>query len=75
MMIGQRFEFSKPVELADSIAYECYYNGPKSMTEIELEDGSVYRFTENHKLLVNREHVEEWIEVKDLRETDEIISV
>jgi intein/homing endonuclease len=45
------------------------------MTEIELEDGSVYRFTENHKLLVNREHVEEWIEVKDLRETDEIISV
>lgn len=74
-MIGQRFSFIKPVELANSIAYECYYNGPQNVTEIELEDGEIYRFTDNHKLLVYRDNKEIWIEVKDLSEFDEIISV
>ncbi len=74
MMIGQRFQFLKPVELANSIAYECYYNGPQEMTEIEFEDGTVYRFTENHKLLVNRNGMEVWVEVRDLRENDDIVS-
>jgi hypothetical protein len=74
-MIGQRFPFLKPVELSDSIAYECYYNGPQSVTEIELEDGSVYKFTNNHKLLVLRNNIKEWIEVKDLLEDDDIVSV
>lgn len=73
-MIGQRFPFLKPVELSDSVAYECYYNGPQSVTEIELEDGSTYRFTENHKLLVNRDNKKVWIEVKDLSEDDDIVS-
>ena len=75
-MIGQRFEFTQPILLSDdNIAYECYYNGPQSMTEIEFEDGSIYRFTENHKLLVNRDGNTIWIEVKDLTESDDIVSV
>ena len=75
MMIGQRFSFLKPIELENSTAYECYYNGPESVTEIEFEDGSVYKFTENHKLLVDRNGNHEWIEVKDLNENDDIISI
>jgi len=75
-MIGQRFEFTKPILLSNNnIAYECYYNGPQSMTEIEFEDGNIYRFTENHKLLVNRNGNKIWVEVKDLSEFDDIVSV
>ena len=71
---GQRFEFIKPIDLVDSIAYECYYNGPESVTEIEFEDGNVYRFTENHKLLVLRDGKQQWVQVKHLTEQDEVIS-
>jgi len=74
-MIGQRFPFLKPVELENSIAHECYYNGPQSVTEIEFEDGSTYKFTENHKLLVNRDDKEVWITVGELTEDDDIVSV
>ena len=76
MMIGQRFAFDKPIELANNTtAYECYYNGPKEVTEIEFEDGSTYRFTEDHKLLVSRDDKEIWVMVKDLLETDEIVTL
>jgi ribonucleoside-diphosphate reductase alpha chain len=74
MMIGQRFQLAKPVKLIDSIAYECYYNGPRSVTEIEFEDGKIYRFTDNHKLMVNRDGTHLWIEVKDLLETDDVVT-
>lgn len=75
MMIGQRFPFLTPIELENSVAYECYYNGPQSVTELEFEDGSVYKFTENHKLLVNRDDKEVWITVAELTEGDDIVSV
>lgn len=75
LMIGQRFSFMKPVKLANSTAYEFYYNGPESVTEIEFEDGSKYKFTDNHKLRVLRNGNEQWIEVKDLEEGDDIVSV
>ena len=74
-MLGQRFPFLKPIKLFNSIAHECYYNGPRSITEIEFEDGSTYKFTNNHKLLVNRNETEMWVEVKDLTENDDIVSV
>jgi hypothetical protein len=73
--IGQRFSFDKPIKLSNSIAYECYYNGPQHTTEIEFEDGNVYRFTEDHLLLVNRHDDHVWIKVSDLEEGDDIISV
>lgn len=76
IMPGQRFNLAKPVELANGItAYECYYNGPQPVTEIELEDGTSYKFTENHKLLVNRNGNNIWVEVKHLLEDDDIVSV
>lgn len=72
--IGQRYTLSSPVRLAGGItAHECYYNGPASVTEIEMEDGSIYRFTENHQLLVNRNGKETWVLVADLHEDDDIV--
>ena len=73
---GQRFAFKTPVEFANGEkAYECYWNGYQSVTEIEFEYGNVYRFTENHKLLIERNRNKVFIEVKDLQETDNIISL
>lgn len=72
-MVGQRFEFIKPLELYDSVAYECYYNGVQPVTEIEFEDGNKYRFTENHVLFVMRGGSELEVFVKDLQEGDEIV--
>jgi ribonucleotide reductase alpha subunit len=74
-LIGERFYFNVPVELFNSTAYSFYYNGPASVTEIEFEDGSIYKFTNNHKLLVLRNGQEQWITVDKLVENDEIISV
>jgi len=73
---GQRFGFTKPLELADgSTAYECYYNGIKALTQLTFEDGNTYKFTENHQLLVNRNSRRVWVQVKDLTENDDIISI
>lgn len=74
-LIGQRFAFNKPIELKDSKAYECYYNGPGSVTEIEFNDGNVYRFTENHQLLVQRNGKEVWIKVSELNDNDDVLQL
>jgi ribonucleoside-diphosphate reductase alpha chain len=72
--VGQRYTLASPIRLADGItAHECYYNGPASVTEIEMEDGNVYRFTENHQLLVNRDGQIMWVLVADLHEGDDIV--
>ena len=73
---GQRYEFYKPLELADgSTAYECYYNGYQDVTEIEFEDVSIYKFTNNHRLLVNRNGKNVWVTIETLNEDDEIVSI
>lgn len=73
---GQRYALKKPVELADgNVAHEIYYNGYQDVTEIEMEDGSIYKFTSNHKLRVVRDDTEQWITVAELEENDDILSI
>lgn len=70
---GQRFEFIRPLKLADgSTAHECYYNGVADVTEVQFEDGSSYKFTNNHKLLVIRNNKEIWVTIDQLREDDDV---
>ena len=47
-----------------------YVNGMARLYEIEFEDGSVYKFTDHHKLKTTKG----WKMVKELSEDDEIIS-
>jgi ribonucleoside-triphosphate reductase len=47
-----------------------YVNGEAYVNEIEFEDGSVYHFTDEHKLKTKNG----WVYVKDLKEDDEIIN-
>jgi ribonucleoside-diphosphate reductase alpha chain len=47
-----------------------YVNGSEETYDIEFEDGEIYSFTANHKLMTSQG----WKLVKDLTENDEIIS-
>jgi ribonucleotide reductase alpha subunit len=52
---------------------KIFYNGHKEIIEIELEDGNIFKCTENHKFLVERDGADEWVAANDLVESDEII--
>lgn len=73
---GQRFTFPVPVLLANNTqASEIYWNGYQPVTEIAFEDGSIYKFTQNHTLQVMRDNIKQWVQVKELREGDDIVSI
>lgn len=73
--IPERFEV-KPFDLyGDRRVYSVYYNGPKEVIEIEFEDGSSYKFTENHMLKVLDDNgLEVWKTISELKEGDDVIS-
>ena len=52
-----------------------WYNGNQMVTEIEMEDGTIFKATENHRFLVNRDGEEIWVYVSDLQEEDDIVEV
>lgn len=52
---------------------KIFYNGHVETIEIEMEDGTVFTCSENHKFLVNRNGVEEWIRADELNENDDIV--
>lgn len=54
---------------------EVIYNGFKTLNQITFEDGSIMEFTDNHRLLVNRDGKEEWVYVFNLKEGDDIVRV
>lgn len=71
---GTRYSLHQPIEFANgSTAYEVYWNGIQDVTEIEFEDGSTYKFTNNHMLLVNRDGEQQWVRVDSLKEGDDIV--
>lgn len=57
----------------DNIDFVSRKLNSERMFEIELEDGSLLRLTENHEVLVDRDSNFLWVKTKDLFESDEII--
>lgn len=52
-----------------------YYNGIKPITEIEMEDGTLFKATSNHKFLINRDKEQIYVSVEDLIEGDDIVNI
>lgn len=69
------YRLDKPVcvETKDGIfeVNDIYYNGFKNTTEIEMEDGTIFHATENHKFLTENG----WKKVSELTEEDEILQI
>ena len=64
-----------PTYLGVDTVSRIWYNGYSSdLIQIEFEDGNTYTYTPNHKLLVLRDNVQEWVATKDILETDEILT-
>jgi len=71
-LIGERIDI-KPIELANSTAYQVYYNGPRDVYEVNI-DGEIYKFTGNHLLLVKVGNENQFVRVDQLEENMEIVS-
>jgi ribonucleotide reductase alpha subunit len=52
---------------------QIYYNGHKEVFAIEMEDGTVFEATENHRFLVNRGVERFWVRVDELVDGDDIV--
>jgi ribonucleoside-diphosphate reductase alpha chain len=73
--VGMRFNLPEPIELANSIAYQAYYNGEVDVYEIEFDDGNKYKFTGNHLLKVKTSIGEIWKRVDEINEKDDIVTL
>ncbi len=54
---------------------DIYYNGLAYVNELEFEDGSIVKLTDNHKLLVHRNGEKQWLRVWELEEGDDVVEV
>ena len=75
----QWIQFKLPIKVQTYNGFEevtqIKYNGLSEVYKIEMEDGSIFEATPNHKFRVNRDGNEMWVYVKDLLTTDEIINI
>ena len=53
---------------------KLFINGTVDVITFETEDGKTHKFTPDHKFLVKRNNITEWVHVKDLIENDDIVS-
>jgi ribonucleotide reductase alpha subunit len=69
----------KPFNVKTTNGYEevdkIKYNAYSEVYKIEMEDGSIFEATPNHKFKVNRDGQETWVEVKDLLLDDDILNI
>lgn len=76
---GVWFNFEKPLSVKTMVGYhlsnKIYYNGHTEIYNIEMEDGSIFKCSSEHKFLVEREGQQIWIKVKDMVEGDDIINI
>lgn len=52
-----------------------YYNGIVETLQIEMEDGTIFTCSENHRFLVDRNGIYEYVKVEDLLEGDDIVNI
>lgn len=78
-MGGVWFNFEKPLSVKTMDGYhlsnKIYYNGHTEIYNIEMEDGSIFKCSSEHKFLVEREGQQIWIKVKDMVDGDDIINI
>ncbi len=74
---GTSITLETPIEITGVDGVETVssvvYNGLSPVNTITFEDGSVMNFTDNHRLLVNRDGVEQWVYVYDLQEHSDLV--
>jgi ribonucleoside-diphosphate reductase alpha chain len=70
-------EFKEPLFIKTRFGIKesnkIFYNGHVETLDIEMEDGSIFTCSENHKFLVNRDGIEEWVRADELLENDDIV--
>lgn len=70
-------KFDKPIEILTRHGYRTsdsvFYNGHVDVIEIEMEDGSIIKCSENHRFLVNRSESQIWVRADELTEMDDIV--
>jgi|688.fasta_scaffold00011_132 ribonucleotide reductase alpha subunit len=75
----QWVEFKTPIKVKTYNGYEdvsqIKYNGHSEVYKIEMEDGSIFEATPNHKFRIKRGDTEIWVKVEDLLTTDDIINI
>ena len=52
---------------------KIYYNGKVPTLDIEMEDGTIFTCSYNHKFLVNTDNGQEWKRADELEENDDIV--
>lgn len=76
---GIWFDFKNPINVKTMDGYstsnKIYYNGHAEIFDIEMEDGTHFKCSSEHKFLVNRNGENVWVKVKDLLEKDDIINI
>lgn len=76
---GTAIELNSSVQISGRNGVEqvtsVVYNGLKPVNTIEFEDGTVMNFTDNHRLLVSRNGIDEWVYVFELKEGDDIVRI
>ena len=74
---GTNVQLSTPIEITGingtEVVSEVVYNGLQPVNRITFEDGTEMDFTDNHRLLVNRNGIEQWVYVFELQENDDIV--
>ena len=78
-MGGVWFNFEKPISVKTMDGYhlsnKIYYNGHTEIYNIEMEDGTIFKCSSEHKFLVERENQQIWVKVKDMVDGDDIINI
>lgn len=76
---GTNIPLNTPIEISgvdgNEVVESVVYNGLSPMNTITFEDGTIMSFTDNHRLLVNRGGVEQWVYVYDLEDGDDVVDV